>query len=108
MKYPFQKIQLEAKGFYDLIGTWAEMQLVVTKDSAVIIGDGYTPEIIEALTILVLDWEASIPLPKTELELPEGSYDLSQKGAVVNACKDKQFFPLTDRPVTVEVVSMPI
>ena len=42
MRYPFQKMQLEADGFYDLINTWAEMQLVVTKDSATIIGEGYT------------------------------------------------------------------
>lgn len=107
MKYAFQKMQLEAKGFYDLIGTWAEMQLIVTDDSAVIVGDGYTSEIEEALTILVLDWEATIPLSGPGLELPTGSYDLTRKGATVHACMDEQFFPLADRPVVVEVAAKP-
>lgn len=100
-------MQLEAGGFFDLINTWAEMQLVVTEDSAKIIGDGYTHEIAEAFTILVFDWEASIPLSREDLDLPEGSYDLIRDEEVVYACKDQQSHPLADRPVTVEVVSAP-
>jgi len=100
-------MQLEADGFYDLINTWAEMQLVVTKDSATIIGDGYTYEIAGAFTILVFDWEASIPLSKEGLGLSEGSYGLIREGAIVYACKDQQGYPLPDRPVTVEVLSVP-
>lgn len=107
MPYSFQKMQLEAQGFYDLIGTWAEMQLVVTQDSAVIIGDGYTYEISEAFTALVLDWEAHISLPKAELGIPEGSYDLSRKGDIVHACRGEKFYPLADQPVALEVISVP-
>ena len=107
MPYPFQKIQLEAQGFYHLIGTWAEMQLVITRDAAEIIGDGYTYEIAEALTALVLEWEARIPLSKEDLEIPEGSYDLSKKGDVVHACRGEKFYPLADRPIVVEVISVP-
>ena len=107
MRYPFQKMQLEADGFYKLINTWAEMQLVVTEESATIIGEGYTYEILKAFTALVFDWEASIPLSKESLGLSEGSYGLIREGAVVYACKDQQAYPLPDRPVTVEVVSVP-
>jgi len=107
MRFAFQKMQLEAEGFYDLINTWAEMQLVVTKDSATIIGYGYTYEIAGAFTILVFDWEASIPLSKEGLGIPEGSYDLSRMGNIVHACTSEKAYPLPDRPVTVEVLSVP-
>ena len=107
MRYPFQKMRLEADGFYDLINTWAEMQLVVTKDSATIIGEGYTYEILKAFTALVFDWEASIPISKEGLGIPEGSYDLSRMGDKVHACTSEKAYFLPDRPVTVEVVSMP-
>jgi hypothetical protein len=106
-QFPFQKMRLEAGSFYDLINTWAEMQLVVTEDSATIIGDGYVHEILEAFTVLVFDWEASIPLSKEGLDIPEGSYDLSRMGDIVHACTNQKAYPLPDRPVTVEVVSMP-
>ena len=52
-------MQLEAEGFYNLINTWVEMQLVATETSATIIGESYTYEIIKAFTALVFDWEAS-------------------------------------------------
>lgn len=107
MRLPFQKMQLEAEGFYDLINTWAEMQLVVTEDSAMIIGEGYTYEILKAFTNLVFDWEASIPISKEGLNIPEGSYDLSRMGDKVHACTSEKAYPLPDRPVRVEVVSMP-
>lgn len=107
MRFAFQKMQLEANGFYDLINTWAEMQLVVTKDAATIIGDGYTYEIAKAFTALVFDWEASIPLTKTGLNIPEGSYDLSRQGDIVHACTAQEAYPLPDRSVTVEVISAP-
>ena len=107
MKYPFQKLLLEAEGFIDLIGTWAEMQLVVTPDTAVIIGDGYTYDVSQALTTLVLDWEARIPLPRAALGIPGGSYDLSRKEDWVHACRGDEYFPIADRPVVVEVVSVP-
>jgi hypothetical protein len=107
MKHPFQKLQLEAEGFADLIGTWPEMQLVVTPDSALIIGDGYTYDIARAFTTLVFDWEARIPLPRRELDMPDGSYELSRKGDQVHASRGNSFFPLADRPVVVEVISVP-
>lgn len=107
MRFPFPKMQLEADGFYDLINTWAEMQLVVSEDSATIIGYGYTYEIAGAFTTLVFDWEASIPLSRESLGLSEGSYGLIREGDIVYACKDQQAYPLPDRPVTVEVVSAP-
>ena len=107
MRYPFQKMQLEADGFYDLINTWAEMQLVVTEESATIIGEGYTYEILKAFTALVFDWEASIPIVKAGLNIPEGSYDLSRMGDKVHACTSEKAYFLPDRPVTVEVVSVP-
>ncbi|MCO6479472.1 MAG: hypothetical protein J5I94_22750 [Phaeodactylibacter sp.] len=107
MKFAFQKMQLEADGFYGLINTWAEMQLVVTKDSATIIGYGYAHEILEAFTLLVFDWEASIPIAKEGLGIPEGSYDLSRMGDKVHACTSEKAYFLPDRPVTVEVVSAP-
>ena len=100
-------MQLEADGFYKLINTWAEMQLVVTKDSATIIGEGYTYEILKAFTALVFDWEASIPIAKEGLGIPEGSYDLSRMGDKVHACTSEKAYFLPDRPVTVEVVSVP-
>ncbi|MCB0614606.1 MAG: hypothetical protein KDC75_14920 [Phaeodactylibacter sp.] len=107
MKFAFQKMQLEADGFYKLINTWAEMQLVVTEDSATIIGYGYTYEIAGAFTMLVFDWEASIPIAKEGLNIPEGSYDLSRMGDKVHACSSEKAYFLPDRPVTVEVVSVP-
>ncbi|MCB9295534.1 MAG: hypothetical protein H6559_20775 [Lewinellaceae bacterium] len=107
MKFAFQKMQLEADGFYKLINTWAEMQLVVAEDSATIIGYGYTYEIAGAFTMLVFDWEASIPIAKEGLNIPEGSYDLSRMGDKVHACSREKAYFLPDRPVTVEVVSVP-
>ena len=107
MRFPFQKMQLEAGGFYKLINTWAEMQLVVTEESATIIGEGYTYEILKAFTALVFDWEASIPIVKAGLNIPEGSYDLSRMGDKVHACTSEKAYFLPDRPVTVEVVSVP-
>ena len=107
MKFVFQKMQLEAGGFYGLINTWVEMQLVVTEESATIIGYGYTYEIAGAFTMLVFDWEASIPLSKESLGLSEGSYGLIREGDIVYACKDQQAYPLPYRPATVEVVSAP-
>jgi len=102
-------MQLEAEGFFDLINTWAEMQLVVTKDSATIIGDGYAYEIAKAFTLLVFDWEAAIPLDRAALDIPEGSYDLirDEDKNEVHACRGERYYVLHDRPVRVEVVSVP-
>ena len=109
MMFPFQKMQLEAEGFFDLINTWAEMQLVVTEDTAEIIGYGYTDEIAGAFTLLVFDWEAAIPLDRSELDIPPGSYDLirDEDKDEVHACRGEKYYVLHDRPVTVEVVSVP-
>ena len=109
MQFAFQKMRLEAEGFFDLINTWAEMQLVVTKDSATIIGDGYAYEIAKAFTLLVFDWEAAIPLDRAALDIPEGSYDLirDEDKNEVHACRGERYYVLHDRPVRVEVVSVP-
>lgn len=105
MKYAFQKMRLEADSFYALINNWVETQLIVTESSARIIGYGYAYEIAGAFSDLVLDWEAAILLPRQELGLETGSYDLSMLEGRLFAFKDQQRFPLADRPVIVEVVS---
>lgn len=107
MKHPFQKMQLQADSWYALIGTWAEMQLIVRDGTAEIIGEGYTYEIARALTLLVFDWEARILLPMQELDIPAGSYDLSRQGDRVHASSGSDYFLLPDREVVVEVVSVP-
>ena len=55
----------------------------------------------------MFDWEASIPISKEGLGIPEGSYDLSRMGDKVHACTSEKAYFLPDRPVTVEVVSVP-
>lgn len=107
MRFAFQKMQLEAESLFALIQTWAEMQLIVSEDTAAIIGYGYSDEIAGAFSILVFDWEATIPLPRHELDLPEGSYDLIRSNGLLHACRNQQAYPLADRPVRVEVVSVP-
>jgi len=105
MKYAFQKIQLEADSFYALITTWAEMQLEVTEDSALIRGYGFAPEIAEAFTTLVLDWEAEIRLPEIPDGLTPGAYDLIELDGLVYACREGEKFRLADGEVSVEIVS---
>ena len=106
MKYAFQKMRLEADSFYALINNWVETQLVVTDSSACIIGYGYAYEIAGAFSDLVLDWEATILLPRQALGLEAGEYDLSMLEEGLFAFKGQQRFPLADRPVVVEVVSV--
>ena len=106
MKYAFQKMRLEADSFHALINNWVETQLVVTDSSARIIGYGYAYEIAGAFSDLVLDWEAAILLPRQELGLEAGEYDLSMLEEGLYAFKDQHRFPLADRPVVVEVVSV--
>ena len=107
MPFDFQKVRLEAKSLFALINTWAEMQLIVQDRSAEIIGFGSTDEIAEAFTILVFDWEATISLSLDGLDIPEGSYDLIREGDIVHACRHQKSYPVTDRPVVVEVISVP-
>lgn len=107
MPFAFQKMQLEADSLLALVSTWAEMQLIVEETSATIIGYGYTDEIAEAFTILVFDWEATIILDRSQLEIPIGSYDLIRSDDQLFACKDQQSFILMDQPVKVAVLSVP-
>ena len=107
MPFPFQKMQLEADSLYGLIGAWAEMQLIVDDEAAKIIGYGYTDEIAAAFTTLVFDWEAAISIPREELDIPAGAYDLILTEEMLYACKDPESYSLADRPVRVEVISVP-
>ncbi len=99
-------MRLEAGSLYALINNWVETQLVVTESSARIIGYGYAHEIAGAFSDLVLDWEATIVLPRQELSLETGEYDLFMLEEGLYAFKDQQRFPLADQPVVVEVVSV--
>ena len=83
-----------------------ETQLIVTESSARIIGYGYAYEIAGAFSDLVLDWEAAILLPRQELSLETGEYDLSMLEEGLFAFKDQQRFPLADQRVVVEVVEV--
>ena len=107
MKFAFTTLQLEAPGFYDLIGTWAETQLRITDTDARITGYGYTPDIAAAFTALVLDWEARIIL-SAPAGLRPGEYDLIRRDdGIVYACRGQHSYPLPDGPVRVEVRSEP-
>lgn len=107
MKYAFKTLQLEAPGFYDLIGTWAETRLRVTETDATIAGYGFTQDIAAAFTTLVLDWETRIILPGPA-GLPVGDYDLIRRDdGMVYACHGQQAYPLPDGAVRVEVWSEP-
>ncbi|MCB9040363.1 MAG: hypothetical protein H6557_27380 [Lewinellaceae bacterium] len=105
MKYAFQKMRLEADSLYALINNWVETHLTVTEGAAVIIGYGY--EIAGAFSNLVLDWEATVLLPRAGLELENGEYDLIMLGEELYACRKQQKYLLPDLAVTVEVVSVP-
>ena len=83
-----------------------ETQLIVTESSARIIGYGYAYEIAGAFSDLVLDWEATILLPRQALGLETGEYDLSMLEEGLFAFKDQQRFPLADQRVVVEVVEV--
>ena len=107
MKYAFQKMRLEADSLYSLINNWVETHLTVTEGAAIIIGYGYAYEIAGAFSNLVLDWEATIVLPRAELELENGEYDLIMLKEKLYACRNQQKFLLPDGPVVVEVVSVP-
>ncbi len=107
MKYAFTKMRLEAPSFYKLIMNWVETQLIVTPDSARIIGDGYYYEIAGAFSDLVLDWEATILLPEHP-GLETGEYDLAMVEDQLHAFRNQQGYPLADGPVVVEVVSVPV
>lgn len=98
---------LEAGSLYDLVSTWAEMQLLVSEEAALITGYGFDPDISWALTTLTLDWEATIHLPPGHIALPAGEYDLITIAGDLYACRNQEKFLLPDTPVTVEVVSVP-
>lgn len=55
---------------------------------------------------ITVDWEAAIFLPRQELGLEAGEYDLSMLEDGLYAFKGQQRFPLAGRPVVVEVVSV--
>lgn len=109
MPYAFQQMRLEAESLYALINTWAETQLEVRPDAAVIVGYGYNEAISEAFTLLVFDWEATIHLDISDLDIPLGAYRLirSQTTYLLYACSKEDSYPIPDRPVVVEVVSVP-
>ena len=106
MKYAFTKMQLEAPSFYKLIMKWVEMQLIVTPDSAHIIGDGYYYEIAGAFSNLVLDWEATIRLPQHP-GLEPGEYELGLMDDQLYAFRNQQRYPIPDSPVVVLVEYSP-
>jgi len=83
------------------------MQLEVTEESALIRGYGFAPEIAEAFTTLVLDWEAEIRLPALPPGLTPGAYDLIELDGAVYACREGDKYRLEDGAVSVEIVSEP-
>jgi len=88
MLYPFTHLELQADSFYDLIGTWAEMQLVVPAEGpAYLHGYGFTQDIATAFTALVLDWTARVELPPGSVQLEPGTYELIRLEAGVFACR---------------------
>lgn len=103
MKYAFTHLRLQAPGLYALINTWAEMHLSVSPASAVITGRGYSYEIARAFTNLVFDWEASIRLPREELGLEAGEYELILIDGLLYACREQRKYAVADRPAVVEV-----
>ena len=107
MKYAFQKMRLEADSLYALINNWVETHLTVTEGAAAIIGYGYAYDIAGAFSNLVLDWEATIILPRAELDLENGEYDLIMLEEELYACRNQQKYRLPDMAVAVEVVSVP-
>ncbi len=106
MKHPFQQMRLQAESFYALITTWAEMRLEVAEDSALLRGYGFAPEIAEAFTTLVLDWEATLQLLEVPETLAPGAYELIELEGVVYACREGGKYRLDDQKVSVEVLSV--
>ena len=97
MKYAFTQLELQADSFYDLIGTWAEMQLVVPDEGpAYLHGYGFAQDIAAAFTTLVLDWSARIELPSGAVQLAPGTYELVRLEAGVFACRGGEKWLLGD------------
>ncbi len=92
MQHAFQKMQLQAPSFYARIDTWAEMKLLVTDDGAHLTGYFYDKEIADAFSTLIDDWEATIPLPESELGLEPGTYELGIKDETLHAFRKEQAF----------------
>lgn len=106
MQFAFQKMRLETESYQSIIGAWVEMQLQVTPETAVLIGYGFTPEVAEGFTLLVLDWEATVTLPREGINLETGHYGLILIDEELYACRDQQKYRLADGPAVVEVVSV--
>jgi hypothetical protein len=106
MKYAFKKMRLEADRLVPLITSWAEMQLIVTEERAVIRGFGFAHDIAEAFSALVLDWEATVFLQTSLPGLAPGAYDLTVIGEDLYAARDQQKFLVPGGPVTVEVTAV--
>lgn len=104
MKYAFQSMHLSADSFYDIIDKWVRTQLYITPDEARIEGYGYTNDVAGAFATLILDWEATIFLPITDLDLAVGQYDLIRLEEVVYACRAGEKYPLLDQEVEVRVI----
>jgi hypothetical protein len=97
MKYAFTQLELQADSFYDLIGTWAEMQLVVPDEGAAYLhGYGFTADIAAAFSALVLDWSARIELPADSVQLEPGEYELIRLETGVYACRGGEKWLLGD------------
>ena len=82
-----------------------KIQLVVTENSARIIGYGYYYEIAGAFSDLVRDWEATIYLPQLGLE--PGEYELNTVDGQLYAFRNQQRYPVPDSPVEVLVEYSP-
>lgn len=106
MKYAFKKINLEADRLVPLITSWAEMQLTLTGEKAIIRGFGFAHDIAEAFSALVLNWEVTVLLHASPPGLPPGTYDLTAIGEDLYATHDQQKFLVPDGPVTVEVTAV--
>ncbi len=105
MKYAFTSMRLEAPSLYALFMKWVEAELIVTEDSARIVGYGYYYEVAGAFSDLVLDWEATIPIPNPGLQ--PGEYELDMLDGQLYAFRNQQRYPVPDGPVVVEVEYSP-
>lgn len=105
MKYAFKKMRLEADRLVPLVTDWAEMQLIVTDERAIIRGFGFAQDIAEAFSALLLDWDATVLLRHYPRDLAPGTYDLTVIGEDIYVIQSARKFLVPDGPVVVETVA---
>ncbi len=106
MKYSFRNLRLKADSLYAIVSAWSDMKLLVSPQSARIINAGFSHEVAQAFSTLVMDWEASVLLPKEKLPLEIGLYDLILIKNSLYACREQHHYLLGDMDVVVEVATL--